>query len=351
MKKIITLVGAILIVFTLAACEKTAVVQEEPLNSQESLVTLAYLSGGMLDTANSSNLQNMSFTPNEESEVESEIEVVNVYMDQLKVFIENGTKNFADVAVDTSDREEYEFKLVFVVSDEEYTIYYNDTTGIEGILIIGDIEYTIEGTDDLELKTKEDKQLEIEEKILEKETEILELEAIETEDSEELAEIAEDIADLQEDILELQEKIANLETEDKIEQKMELVATNLDDEIRIVYKLDTEGEETTTKFRTYSTIGGVYKETEMKISQEEDKYKAEVIEENSKFVFKRNMEEDGITYKLEYEINGEKGQVMIIEETDSEGNIQYKYKIQTKGKEKEIIKGKPESKGRKDKSV
>jgi len=356
LKKLLLLI-TVAITLVLTGCSKTGEpditvtpksTEQTPMSSQESLVALAYLSGGILDSSSNSDFQNLA---NGMSEFETEIEVVNVYMNQLKVFIENGTKGFASTSEPVSDNLEYEFMIVFTVSDEEYIIYYNQDIELTGILVIGDIEYAFEATDDLEIKTKADKQAELADKIAELELEIAALEELEPDEDNDQDDIDKEIDELLEDIQDLEDKIIELDTYTEVERKMELIATNLDNEIRIEYKIDIEDDKSVTKFKMYSTIDDVYKETEMKIVSEEDSYKVQVTENDLQLTFKRNIEDDGITYKLEYEINGERGQVIILEELDSEGVIQYRYKIQTTGKEKEIVKGKPKSKGRSDNSI
>ncbi len=344
MKRLLSLISAVLLVFALAACSTDTEEEQssEVLSTQESLVSLAYLSGGMLDTAGS-NTQNMSFRVND-TEFESEIEQVNIYMDQLKAFIENGTKDFADVTEEVSDRVEYEFKLTFVVNEEVYILYYNGSEVIEGILIIEDVTYTINGENDLKDAVKDE--AELQEKLLELQAELEVLLETVTEDDEEQEELDEDIADLEEKIADLEEKIADdaVDNEDEEQEtKMKLIATNGDDSIEIEYKVEDKEDESTTKFEIKSDVNGVYSEKEMKIVQEENHYKVSVKEGEDEYTFKRNVEDDGVVYKLEYRINGERGQVMIHEEVDEFGEVTYRYKVPGSN---DIVKGKPESKGR-----
>lgn len=343
MKKLFTMLTSLVLVFTLVACsnDTPTVTETNEMDTQESLVTLTYLSGGMLDTAGGS-ASNMMFMADK---AEDDLDTINMYMDQLKVFIENGTKDFADVTEEVSDNPEYESKLTFVVKDEVYVLYYTiNGSVIDGILIIEDVTYTIEGENDLKDNVKDESEMQA--KLDELNAELAELEATVAEDEDEQEELDDEIADVKEEIAKLEEEISSEaidEADEEQETKMKIVATNGDDSIEIEYKVEDKTDEMTTKFEIKSTINGEFTEKEMKIVSEEGHYKVEVEEGDDKLVFKRNEEDGEVVYKLEYTIDGEKGQVMIKESIDENGEVVYTYKFPGN---KEVTRGRPESRGR-----
>ncbi len=109
---------------------------------------------------------------------------------------------------------------------------------------------------------------------------------------------------------------------------MVLTAYNGDNFVQVTYKIETDDEETETKFTLVSYIDGVEKEVFMKISIEEDEYKITIEEEGNEFTFKREVEDDGeITYKLKYKVNGVEGEIKITESINDLGETIYEYKI------------------------
>jgi len=311
MKKILSLIVAVTIVFALAGC-KTNDSDNETLSSKETLATLSYLSGGFLDSDPTENMsgdftlsseefaQLTTTEEDDETEIEEEIDQVNVYMHRLKTFMNNGTDSFGSAVEQESDNELYEFMLTFTIDEEEYVIYYNvDEEGtITGILLIGEVEYTIEAVNTLEDK--------------------LQLGDGEGEEEQ--------------------------EEESDTEHKMVLIATNGDDSIEVTYKVEEEGAE--TKFNMVKNINGVQTTAFLKISNEDNEHKIVVRENENEYAFKREQEEEGMVYKLQYQVNGVEGEVRITETTDEEGQVMYQYRIKEGNKEVDVERGKPSSRGK-----
>lgn len=291
MKKILTLVTLIVLSISLTSCfDGSEEVEVKELNGEESLASLSYISAGFLDskvqaTENLSAMRKVN--ENTDMVIDGEMEQVNIYMDRLKTFINNGTDDFSDIGDITSDREEYANKMEFGVSDETYKMYYNsdESTGeIVGIYIIGDVEYDITG---------------------------------------------------------LYTLLDNDGTDDA-NYEMELVAVNGTDEVKVVYN----SSDTVTKYIIEENIDGALKSIELKITTSEGAYKVNVNEDGDVYTFKQSTEDENTNYKLEYDVDGVKGFVMILEKTDDAGELVYTYKIHENGKNKTVEKGKPRSVGK-----
>ena len=323
MRKIFVLLFILTLSLTLSACSEMGNDKEyQALTTDDALVSMSYLSAGFLDTAqhNTQASLNMSITDylNEEpesipeTEFETELDEVNIYLEKLKGFIENGPEGLGSVIEEQSDREDFDNKITLTVEDEVYVLYYSvDELGnISGVFIIGVVEYVIEATSTLE-------------------------------DSQESS-IDQEQSDDDEDE---EDGLDELDEEEN-EQKMVLVATNGMDSITITYKVETEEDEQTTKFELEKNIDGVTSEVSIKISQEEDEYKVDISDGENSYTFKVE-EEDGETmYKLQYEVNGVRGQVKIKVRVDEvTGEEFYAYQIIENGKQTETERGKPESYG------
>ena len=230
----------------------------------------------------------------DEPEINSELDQVNEYMDRLKEFMENGTDSFGNAVEGVSDNPLYTFMITFTVNEEEYVIYYNIdilTLEISGVLIIGDVEYVIEVTNTLADKYALD----------------------DDDDNDEIDD--DDDEDSQEG------------NQDETEHKMILTAYNGDDFVKVIYKIETDEDETETKFTLISNIAGVEREVFMKISIEEDEYKITIEEDENEYTFKREIEDFETTYKLKYTVNGVEGEVKITETVNELGETVYEYKI------------------------
>ncbi len=292
MKKILFITMTLFTVLILGACTNNEEKNEMiPLSTSESLASLSYLSTSFLDaTNNAENLSRNILVKNMADEetiiIEEELDEVNVYMDKLKSFIDNGTKEFANVDNSESEKTEYQSKMSFTVSNETYILYYNEnqeTKEITGIFVIGEVEYDIE-------------------------------------------------------------VINSLESEKESVNMMQLLATNGNDTVKIVYNKSEESDQF-IKFHIEENISGITSTVDMKITREEYKYKVSVEDETGKYVFKTSTEDDNANYRLEYEVDGTKGFVMILEKTNELGEKTYEYKIHENGKQKSVEKGKPNSKG------
>ncbi|MCK5731547.1 MAG: hypothetical protein KAH13_00865 [Tenericutes bacterium] len=370
MKKLIILVFAMFTSIALIGCDSASLASltdDFEMDSQTSLVSLSYLSAGFLDLNTSTDTKVMEFAllaDGEEPVVEEDLDEINVYFDLLKSFIDNGSTNFGNIELEISDRLEFANKINVSVGEDIYVLYFNVdvTTGeITGIFVIGDIEYTITASNSLddseefedEYDDEDEDDMDDEDEFEdEDEEEIEDEDEMETEDEMEAEDETEDEVDSEVGASEATDIAFNLSDDseaevedDSNEQKMELVATNGEDTIRITYKVETDGNEQETKFVVKKDIGGVESEIQVKISSEDDEYKVELEDGENHYQFKQEMESDGNVYKLEYEVNGVEGEIVITETTDDTGNAVYEYKIKEGDKEKQIDKDEPESDG------
>jgi hypothetical protein len=338
MKKIVLIAFMFVFTFTLAACSDLGLdpngdpnlIIEEQLSSEESLATLSYLSSGFLSGPELTASSNLQFLSNEEeTEIEGELDDVNLYFDRLKSMIDNGVESFGSITEQPSDNELFEFMITFTVNEEVYTIYYNvdvETGEMTGIIVIGDVEYTFEVVDNMrEYRFEEQEKNQNQEQENNQNDDELDEEDVDLEDEEEL----------DEDDDQLEES----------ETKMMLIARNGEDTIKIMYKTEVEEDETTTKFDMEQTIGGVTKNIFLKISVEEDEYKIDIEDGEDSFTFKQEVEDEGIEYKLSYSVNGVEGTVRITVSVDENGETVYEYRIQEAGKVRNIEKGRPEVPG------
>ncbi|MGS0973598.1 MAG: LptM family lipoprotein [Candidatus Izemoplasmataceae bacterium] len=323
MKKIMLFIVAVTTALVLSGCGQIQNLVDTQVSSANSLATLSYVSTSMLDTSveDDSVVSGFGFMSEEdETEFESEIDEVNVYLDKLKVFIENGTSSLGNIEVQESDHEIYNNKITFTISEEEYILYYNvdllDGT-IVGEFIIGSVTYEIEGY-----------------------TNFNDIDDIDLDDDDEDLDDDADLDD--EEDLDEEEEL----DEEEQEEKMVLIARNGDDIIQITYKVETEDDEYEAKFELEQTINGVYKEITLKIEQEEDEYKIEIEDGENSYTLKREIEDDNeIEYKLEYEVNGVEGEVKVTETVNEAGETVYVYEIEEEGKRVERENGQPTSRG------
>ncbi len=310
MKRALIFIATLGLVLTISACSTAdlnnlSILKTEVLSSRESLATLSYLSGSLidLDTTDpvvSNNLNYLSTT--EETEVEGELDVVNEYMDRLKDLIDNGTESFGNAVEALSDNPLYALMITFTVNEEQYVIYYNInviTMEISGILLIGDVEYVIEVTNTL----------------------------FDNDDLDEDDDYDDDLDNVDQDSDDEDINHENEIENDESEQKMVLTAYNGNNYVQVTYKVETDDEETETKFSLVSFIDGIEKEVFMKISIEDDEYKITIEEKGNEFTFKREIEDGETTYKLEYEVNGVEGEVKITERVNELGETVYEYEI------------------------
>jgi hypothetical protein len=331
MKKIFLFAALLVTALTLSACTNTSIddiVTEEKLSSEESLATLSYLSTGFLDFSTPVVLSNVMLLSNGSSEkpvIEDELDTVNVYFDRLKALIDNGVEDFGSVEEEDSDNELYDYKLTFTVNEEVYVIYYSIdevTAEMTGIIVVGTVEYTFEVVDNMkEYKYQEQEK-----------------------NSKEDAASKEENKNNDSDEAEEPDDSDDADTDEQ-ETKMMLIAHNGDDYIKVIYKTEVEDDETTTKFMMEQSVAGVTKEVALKISMEENEYKITIEENEDRYTFKQEVEDNVVTYKLNYKVDGVVGVVKITEITDELGNVTYDYHITEANKEKHIEKQEPKSNG------
>jgi len=303
MKKIFTLAVVLLGVLALSGCSSAtdATIELTGLTENESIATMSYLSSGFLNftepTVDPVASGSIFLADDEDLVIEEELEEVNQYMEQLKVFMQEGTDNFGRVTETESDLPEYEFKLEFVVQGEVYVIYYNvdaETGDYTGIIIINEVTYELEAA------------------IVEEELE----------------------ADLDEDELDTDDLDADLDEDEdaELKQKFRLTARNGEDFVTITYKKEIEEGETTLKFSMYEYKNAVEREMEMKISHEDNEMKIKIEQDGNEFTFKRNVEDGETVYKLKYKVRETEGEVKIIETEDEFGEFHYQYQVKEQNK-------------------
>lgn len=338
MKKILFIGLTIILGLTLAGCGETQSNNElltSNISSEESLATLSYLSTGFLDFNNQEVVvSHMSFLSDVDGEaeptvIEGELDEVNIYIDRLKGLIDNGVEGFGSITEDDSENELYMYKLTFTVNEEEYIIHYNidETTGeMTGIIMIGDVEYEFEVLDNMkEYEYNHEEKNENKGKSNDNGKSSDDDDEVEIEESEDEQEEPDEV--------------------DEVETKMVLVATNGLDTIKITYKTEVEENESTIKFYVEKTIDGVEEKITLKISEEEGETKVKITDGEDEYSFKREVEDEGVVYMLQYEVDGVRGMVKITEVVDEEGNIVYDYFIQEAGREKHTEKQEPKSHG------
>ncbi len=363
MKKLLGIVFLGLVAIGFTACSVKP--ETQSLSSEQSLSSMAYLSANFLSLSGEQTSQGLAVTLGDDAlEVEEELETVNDYLELLKVFMENGATDFAQIVEQASDRVEYQFMINITVAEEVYVLYYNvdvETSEITGIFIINDEEYTIMAYNNLEDKDEfeddEDDDLYEDEDDEDDEDDDLYEDEESDDDEEELDDVS--FTNLSEVTTETTTEEAT--TEDSIteeettevdgtsgvtldapeaetatEEKMVLVASNGENFIKMTYKTETEEDEASTKFELESYINGVEKEISIKIKNENNEYKVEVEDGENSFEFKKEIENDGIKYQLEYEVNGTEGEIQIFETIDEFGETVYIYEIEEEGKYKEV---------------
>ena len=154
MKKLLGIIFLGLVAIGFTACSvKTDTVT---LSSEQSLASMAYLSSNFLSLSNEPTAQGLAVTLGDDDlEVEQELETVNEYLELLKVFMENGATDFAQIQKQVSDRLEYQYMINITVAEEVYVLYYSvdvETSEITGIFVINEEEYTIMAYNNLEDK-------------------------------------------------------------------------------------------------------------------------------------------------------------------------------------------------------
>jgi hypothetical protein len=350
MKKLLGIMVIALMGLGFMACSTTS--ETITLSSEQSLASMAYLSGNMLKF-NATEETNLAFNLSEETiEVEDELETVNEYLEMLKAFMENGATGFGSISEQASDRAEFEFMLTIVVAEQEYKLYYNvdpSNSEISGIFIIDGEEYTITAYNDLddsddfedddEFEDEDEDEYENEDEFENEEDDeedlsFTNLSAVTTESTSEATTTIE--SSTTENNTNVIETTENNSVNEEKEHKMVLIARNGENYVEMTYKVETENKETETKFEMESYINGVEKEVSIEIKIENKEYKIEIEDGDNSYEFKREVEGNGIEYKLEYEVNGVEGEIKILETENELGEKVYIYEIEEEGKYKEV---------------
>lgn len=128
------------------------------------------------------------------------------------------------------------------------------------------------------------------------------------------------------------------------ESEVELLSRSGDNYIKISYEKEFS-DETSTQYKIESRINGISKEKEIKVSKSEEESKVEINDNNNEYSLKKELEETGYVYKIEYKIGDKSGEAKIVE-TIVNGQNQYTYKISEDGIQKEINKSDPHQFGR-----
>ncbi|MFK5883198.1 MAG: hypothetical protein QM489_02540 [Candidatus Izemoplasma sp.] len=280
------------------------------IEETETLALLSYLTGGFLDFESSFTTVSYDFLAlgDEDLVIEDELDEVNIYLEQLKVFMDDESNPMSTITVTESDLEEYDTLIKYSMDGEEYTIYFRldpDTLEFVGLLIFNDIEFDLTGFTSLEYH-----------------------ERTQANDNPEATEEPNDI------------NPSNVEAGEIVE-KMVLRATNGDDYIEMVYLVDNDDAEIKTIFNMKKSIDGVESQSSIKIFEDEDGLQVKVDDGENFYNFKKEIGEDETVYQLNYRVDGTVGIIRITETVDEFGEVSYEYFINEAGKNKTIDKAAP----------
>lgn len=134
------------------------------------------------------------------------------------------------------------------------------------------------------------------------------------------------------------------ETDDDTEVDLESRSGSNYINLKYTKQLDVESE---TKYEIESSINGVQREKEIKVTIGATESKVEIHENENEYSLKKEMEGNQVKYKLEYSIGEIEGEAEITERTVN-GEKQYTYSIDEDGKHKEINKQNPNHFGQDD---
>ncbi|AIO18403.1 hypothetical protein KQ51_00520 [Candidatus Izimaplasma bacterium HR1] len=214
---------------------------------------------------------------NETTEFEDNDELINLYFDTLRVFLEDDLfQNSITTTISEDDPNTH--IITFSIQEIEYVLtvtFLNNT--FSGTLSVGGVTYDVTGK--------------------------------------------------------LEESIDEL--------KLELEAVNGDDYVHIEFVSEQDENEIERKYQIHERINNVEKEQEIKVSLEENEYQIEIKDGENEYRLEKEMEGSEYQYKLEYKINGIEGEAIITESVDVNGNIVYQYQIKEGSNEKEIEHGRP----------
>ncbi len=243
------------------------------------LTTTLISSNFVVGDMNTIFLSNQVYLADESTEFEQNQEEINHYFDTLKVFLEE--ELFSD-SVETIPLEEdpNSFTISFDTTDNIYVLKITfDENNFSGTLEVDTIIYDVLGT--LE------------------------------------------------------------ETENELKFMFE--ASKNQSHIRIEYKTENKENELEHKYEITQNIDNVEYYKEIKVTREQNEYKVEIKEGQDEYELKKELEDGIFKYKLKYSLQGTQGEATIIESIDSDGTVNYQYRITEGSIEKEINKGKPNS--------
>ncbi|MCF7927101.1 MAG: hypothetical protein K9L74_05950 [Candidatus Izimaplasma sp.] len=245
------------------------------------IAELSYISANLFTSTtelnNTSNLIRLNTT--DTTSLEDNLDEFNTYFDMLKVFLnDDGLEN--SVTVETLEDSDYDYKLAFNVNDQPYEFYITiqEDDSIIGTLIINELSLDVTG------------------------------------------------------------KIESENTEEKIK----LQAQNNNNYVSIEYKFEQDQEQETKKdFSIESNINGIISTKTIIITKDTSEQKIEILDNNNYYELKKEIENINEVFKLNYEVQGKRGQAVINELLDGEGNITYSYRIKEGNVEKEIETNRP----------
>lgn len=177
MKKILWSIALAIVMIVAVGCSSVNKNKDAFTNTEEVYMFEAVSSVNILNTFNSNSNQSSlnnhlnkyeySLLGDSDILLEEEIDEINRYIGIMEQML--GDDEPITIIEETSDREEYENKLVITTKDidlDEYTyvIYYNEEvlndddddddeeveSSLQGIMIVGDVEYTVYGKKEIE---------------------------------------------------------------------------------------------------------------------------------------------------------------------------------------------------------
>lgn len=282
MKMSIKLSLTVIVTLLIVGCGSTSL-SETPMSNTTSVAALSYISSGFIESEVALNedpeaffpiyLSNAHFTPpgTTTTKVEGEIGYVNIYLDKLKVFMDDG---FDSISIDddvASDNPEYDFMFSYSVEGELFKIYYNfnEETGVsEGILIANDVTYDLEIEDNL-----------------------TESESLDT------------------------------------KRNIILNAVNGDNSITIDFEIKTDEDGSKEYLEVTKNIEGIESIVTIEIKDNEDTFKVSITDGDNSYDFKVETTDEVSHYKLNYIVDGVIGTAKITESVNEDGDLVYDYKI------------------------
>jgi hypothetical protein len=124
------------------------------------------------------------------------------------------------------------------------------------------------------------------------------------------------------------------------EMKLSLEAYSGNDFVKIDYKYENE-DEMSSVYSISSSISNVQSNREIKVTKDTDESKVVIKDNGNEYTLKKEFEDGSNHYKIEYNIEGIKGEAKITEVMDSLGNVVYQYSVKEGNVEKEIEHGRP----------